>query len=240
MAASVRSVTANEFASGTSLSIDMPSGAQVGDVLVAVISWSTVTPTSINIDVTANWIVAPDRTVPESSTGNYGALIYRIVAAGDTGPWTVSWTNNSSGSWGCWCIKDVDADNPFMGSQVTLGTSASTTQTCPSVAPASPDGLMLCAFASDNAGAGNEQHYSTPTDMSENFDADNPAGFNPGANRASVAGFSQLLTASGATGTRTSTADFSTQWVGFSVVMRPIRSSTGRSALQAVNRSAVI
>lgn len=211
MAASVRSSFFDTSASVETIDLAMPAGAVLGDTLVATIGWSTAQPSS---PVYTGWEVLPNTVAPETQTGGPNALcIYRVVQSGDTGPWTVSWTTASSLSWDVICIQDGDTSNPFDGSD-NSNNAAATPHTTPSVSPSTSDGLMLAVFVSDAPGAGNVQQYSTPTDFSS-LHASSPT-----ANRATVAAFSKLLTASGATGTVSSTPDFTTNWIGYSIVMR--------------------
>jgi hypothetical protein len=196
----VASTSANDISGAVVLSV--PAVAAAGDLLVAQLvndgSSSAAPGFSLLLDTTA-------------TGGDFQGRIYqRVAQAGDAG--TAFSFPVSKGKAGGTLLVVRGAAGPIVAGEAA-GTATGTktsTLVAPSVDVGVPGSLLLSVYGLKNAG----RTFSTPTGMTQVFAF-------PAPKDVSQAGFSEVRTATGATGTRTSTASSSDENVSQSAVIRP-------------------
>lgn len=106
----------------------------------------------------------------------------------------------------------IDGDSTTLSVDGAAGSNGTNTTAhiCPSVSPAGADNLLICGAGESPFGSGS---YTWPGGMTEESDVSAA-----GASTASTA--TQLLTASGATGTRTATCTQTEDFCSFSITIR--------------------
>jgi hypothetical protein len=106
--------------------------------------------------------------------------------------------------------------------------TASTSHVCPSVSPVGSDDLLLCGAGMSPDAAGN---YTAPSGMTKESEVDV-------GTFSTAATFSQVLSASGATGTRTATSSVSQIWCSATIALRGVPTPAART--NVVNQAAII
>ena len=193
----VRELVAPAIGTGASLTATTGAGTAVGDLLVLIHGYdyyaatNMLTPTG----TAGTWTL---QCTGDGGTNRTHIKVWtRPVSSG--GAQTV--TVNSSGTNDATHFVNVYVLN---GSTLTLavdgaagqnGTGGGTSHDCPSVSPTGADDLLICA-----AGAGPDQNgdYTAPSGMTKQNELDNTP-------FSTMATFTQTLSASGATGTKSAT-----------------------------------
>lgn len=228
MGATFRAKNSGQIAaSSTSVTVNAPAGVVEGDLLIVVLATSNASPGAISA---TGWTVVPGTSNPKGSGAHASAIFYKVAEAGEASSWSFSWTTGTSGTWISAAYYDASM---FDGNGAENTGGPNTAHVAPSVSPNSTDGLLVCTFSGDNPGAGISGTYTPPASMTERADqAQNNGAY------CSLA--DEVLTAAGATGTRTATSSENQEFACFSVVLAGAKSRPVRLARQAVNRAAVI
>jgi hypothetical protein len=212
MAASVRAVSSVNFASATSVSVTKPTGTVENDVLVVAISFSANSLAAGPVTLPSGWAVVTGLTNPKTSGGNCALFAYKVAGGSEPSSYSFSWTDATSGAYGCWAVQDANTSSPIDAAAEFSEGTLETGHDGPTVSPAGTNSLLLVAACANNPGSGNTVSYTTPSGMTEDFDIG-------GTNRAGVGGFSLALSSSGATGTKTATCAHAIEYVAFSVAI---------------------
>ncbi|MBK8188816.1 MAG: hypothetical protein IPK79_00015 [Vampirovibrionales bacterium] len=205
-----------------SLSVTRPTGVVENDVLVAVVTWwaNTLTPPSgwTQIGTTQSWS-HPDGTV-------YARAYYRVAGASE--PSSYAWGLSATNDIACTIVaySNVDTTDPISASGAQTQTSASMTAPGVDAATTADMLIFLGAVGDDNAGS---RTATPPSGMTELADTTS------GTTWIKSYAAQQLLTASGATGTRTATLSASARNAGFLVSLRPTGTAGGDTEV-TVNR----
>lgn len=209
------------------LQLNVPSGIQVGDVLIAQVS--AVTTDTINDTITppSGWTeIRTDSmtvTVQQSRWYSYSyniiqGVYYRVVdgTEGSHYTWTTNFSGNAMGG-GITAFRGVDPSNPIDASGGQTNTS-SRTITAPSIT-ANATGDALIGLFSDDDG----QHtINVPNSMSQLYSQAQYSNYPTGL---SYAGGWETLGSSGATGTRDATISNRDNGIGQLVALRPINAA---------------
>lgn len=201
--ASLRSVATNE-ASGTSVTVNVPSGTVDGDVMIAQISWmsntvKTVTPpggwTLLETDVNSAFEQRTYVRVASSEPANYA--------------WTFSGTVRVEAGIGSFI--GVDNTTPIDVSNGQFN-SSSTSVTAPSVTTTVANALLVFC------GSGNGQGtYTPPSGMTEQWDDNTTIGTLDVSFEMAI----ETLGAAGATGTRVATLSGALGNIGQLIALKP-------------------
>ena len=205
-----------------SLAVARPTGVVQDDVLVAVATWwiQTITPPSgwTQIGATQSWS-HPDGTV-------YAAVYYRVAGASE--PANYAWGLNAVNDIAVTIVAydSVDTASPIAASGVQLQTSTSVT--APSVnAATTADMLVFLAAVGDNDAG--QKTLTPPGSMTELDDSTNATVW------IKAYAAHELLTASGATGTRTATISPALRNAAWLISLRPSSTAGGNTNI-SVNR----
>jgi hypothetical protein len=200
--------TSTGTASVGNITVTKPSGVVDGDFLIA-IAWSDdalVHPTA-----PAGWTAVG---TAQSVSGVGVGKVWTQVAASE--PASEVWTGSGSATSIVHVLACTGADTTGLDAGPTWANSAtaSTTRTAAAVSPAGADDLLIVSFASlvNNAGA---DGYTVPSGMTEQYDGGDAT--NP---YYSSALDTQILAASGSTGTRVSTATRSSKWQAVTLAVK--------------------
>lgn len=205
------SVVATSHASRTAgaVTLPVPTQTRAGDLLVVqVVHDGDSTP-------------APGFTLLQDvkGTANFQARIYqRVAAPGDAGTQASFAMSAGRGSGLLVVVRGAAA--PVSTDAAGTGDGNTASVRAPSVTASAPDVLLVSLFGQKQQGT----TFSTPAGMS-------PLVAEPGSAGTSDAAFSQQLTATGATGTRTSTASSSGHAIGQTLALRPAGSPAAAPTL---------
>ena len=195
-----------------SVTVNVPSGTQDGDVMIAFIS-STSTPAAHG----TGW---SDVIITQPRAGEDFGVFYR-VASSEPASYTWSW-GAGGGVGAIVTYRDVDFVAPIdvTGAAGTAETSG-TTITAPTITTLSAQALLVTAYSIRTAST-----FSTPTDMTERLD------YTDGAAAIALAIDDQIIAAAGATGTRATTTSATINWGrGVSLSLRINRTIQPTAAL---------
>ena len=210
-----------------SLSVNRPTGVVENDVLVAVVTWwtQTLTPPTgwTQIGSTQSWS-HPDGTL-------YARVYYRVAGASE--PSTYAWGLNATNDIACTIVaySNVDTADPIAANGAQTQTSAS--MTAPSVDAATTADMLLFlgAVGDDSAGT---RTVTPPSGMTELADTTN------GTTWIKSYAAHELLSASGATGTRTATISASARNAGFLVALRPSSTAGSNTSVSVSKPTGVV
>jgi hypothetical protein len=210
-----------------SLSVTRPTGVVENDVLIAIVTWwaNTLTPPSgwTQIGTTQSWS-HPDGTL-------YARAYYRVAGASE--PSSYAWGLSATNDIACTIVaySNVDTTDPIAASGAQTQTSASMTAPGVDAATAADMLVFLGAVGDTDAGI---RTATPPSGMTELADTTN------GTSWIKAYAAQQLLTASGATGTRTATLSASARNAGFLVSLRPTGTAGGDTEVTANRPTGVV
>lgn len=196
--------TANELAT---LTLTIPAGTAVGDVLVAAIA-RDLDGTTGTVTQPGGWTLLNEGDCPTATCTL--AVYYRVLAA-VPGSQTFTWTGNQKAAGAMFTFRGIDNTNPI---DVAAATSTGTTANpaSPAVTTTTYGTMVLRLF-----GAGPSLAFTPPAGPTEQWDA----GVAGGANDTQVRGYLAYQTqgAAGSTGTPTFTVA-TTRWRALTVALR--------------------
>lgn len=195
-----RSASSGNNAGGaTSLTINTPSGAAVGDVLIASIDMRIAATGSFTISTPSGWQpIGTDMTT--SVTKNFA--LYHVISSAPPSSYTfqlldggAAYSTKASG--GMIAYSGVDASNPI--NATTVGSYASNaTMNAPSITTTVPNAMIVALY-----GAATGTTATQGSSMIERFDDASTS--NGAASRTTSAGQDVLQASAGATGQKTMT-----------------------------------
>jgi hypothetical protein len=195
----------------------MPTGTVAGDLLLAEVT--SPFANDANFAAPGTWTLIGAKV----SAGSYETIrvLRRFVGAGD--PTTETWTiSGNPGIVNITAWRGVNATTPIEAFANTASWSGSTTTfTAPTVTATSSDATLVCLFGGNT---GSAITYSSIGTLTERI---------KGTNNKSGAIFSEALSASGATGTRSVTSSVSTGFAAFSVLLAPAAGDTTAPVLSS-------
>ena len=219
----VGTATSASIASGTSLTIDMPTGVVAGDVMIVNIAQrqdSSAAATS------AGWTLIKSGTLGGSS--RLGTILYRVAGASEAGPYTFTLTPSISqiaiGSIVAFSGVDQAAPVEAAGTSFVVG-NGSTTYSASGITTVSPNAavvmLGMSAYNSGTAPTASGWTTTSPGALVELYD-------NQAANGvyvASVGAAWAMKASAGATGNGTATLSASQRNGGYLIALRPFNAS---------------
>jgi len=205
----IQSFTTN-VGSGNSISINKPSGVQVGDLLF--MGFTFEKGTGVTITPPIDWILIA-RTDQSSNLGM--ATYYRLATSADAAvsAYTFSVTNTPKWSVGMVRITGFSPQNPIGSANGQSSASSSTSVTAPSVSSVPANALVLAFYTNKRAAT-----FTPPLSVTEIYDAPNTAGGEPSN---MMAFFTQ--TTAGNTTVRTATASITERWAAQQIVINPFQ-----------------
>lgn len=196
---------------GSRLSINVPAGTVVGDVMIAAIA---TTPSSVPITAPAGWTLI--RAVTQTTTtSNRVSTYYRVATAGEPASytWTLS-TTHAGAAGGIVSYSGVDTSNPV---DVSAGaaTASSLSHAAPSITPTVAGDMLVTVHAYASASS-----WTPPAGMTERVDMASRSANNAGV----TLEMNDLpLATTAATGTKTATAASNADTGGtVSIALRPL------------------
>jgi len=200
--------------SGTTCSIDKPSGVQSGDLLVVLCT----------TDGTGSGLIGPSGfTILHSESQNNEqttASWWKEAGGSEPGSYSVSWSGNERYVGSCIRISGADTDDPVDVSDSNLGSSG--TVTSPSVTTTVDNTLILRFHGMDDDDEGNDYSGDNPYGTIELY-----AYGSLGSSECSGACSYENQTSVGSTGTAAWTFSNSEGWAAFTVAIKPESSTTG-------------
>jgi MSHA biogenesis protein MshQ len=206
---------------GSRLSIPVPVGTVVGDVMVAAV---TVTASSVPITAPAGWIAIVSTTQSGATTSKL-ATFFRVATASEPASyaWTLS-TTHTGAAGGITSFSGVDTTNPVHLSAAQNSGTASVSQVAPGVTTTVANGMLVTAHELASSPYSTSASYLgawlPPSGMTEAVDERSRAG-------SSTSGIALemnylLLGAAGGTGTRSATAfSGSDNGASVTIVLKP-------------------
>ena len=211
---------ADNGSGATSLTINTPSGATVGDVLVVTLSYKPSNNPSKDMSNFSGW-TCPHQT--NSSTVLWVVTCYRVLTATPPSSYNFEFRYfetsitpySTRAAGGMVALSGVNTANPLNKSQARTNTS-NTTLTAPSVTTTVPNAMIYtgygtAVFTSVTAGSG----------MTERFDIASSGGGNNSV-KVTAAGQTALQASAGASGTKTMTAANAAVNIGHTLAFAPI------------------
>ncbi|MFC5996960.1 hypothetical protein ACFQE5_22370 [Pseudonocardia hispaniensis] len=207
MAIAVRA-TSTQWGEGvSSVNVTKPTGTTSGDLLVAVQFCDYSASTGSAMTAPAGWTQAGSTaSTPGGSFHPVGKVWYKVAGGSEPSSYTFGSSSSSSSVISVLALSGADTSTPIRVVPSWSTGSAGTSHVAPSIPVGSgqADGdLLLCAAASDYYDSGRGNSYSPPSGMTERTDISAQFTYT------SVA--SLALTGTGATGTKTFTANRSSQ-----------------------------
>lgn len=194
--------TSATLSATTAWTISKPAGVENNDFLLVMMMGGSAETVS---SAPAGWTLLLDQAFSTQSL-----RVYWKIAASEGASWTWTLSANSTGGMQCHVFRGGLLPDPIVTSD--YATSVTSTLTAPSIAPATPQDMLVCVFAARLSGAGSA---TTPSGMIEQADTSY-------ANLRLIAVDTEQLASSAATGARTSTiTNFTTSGIGFSLLLRP-------------------
>ncbi len=208
--AQITQVGTSQTATGTNtVTINKPAGLQVGDVMLATISYNE-TSNNIDLDVaptSTGWTLIQDVSLDIDGGDDEwrGAVFYKVAVASDLTAtnYLFDLDDDTDGAVGAIvAFTGVDASMPFDVAPGTLNVTNSTTITANSITTTSPNTaiIMLAAISDNNTVTDNSWTTTSPGALTELFDANTPT-----ANQSQVAGAWAIKATTGVTGNGTAT-----------------------------------
>jgi hypothetical protein len=214
-AISYRSGTSNILTvAGTTLTLSKPSGVEPADLLLAEVSVEG--GTGVTITAPSGWTL-----VRRDDNGtNLAQAIYRhVVAAGDPTSW--DWTFGSHfASGGIVAYSGVNTTTPIDTSSESENGTSNSTVVAPAITTSAANELLVVFYGMEH-----NKNFSTPTNMTERYDAFNAQS---GASTGSAAD-DETRASAGSTGTRTSTATGAGFWIAQSIALKLTNDATAPS-----------
>ncbi|HET9442281.1 MAG TPA: RHS repeat-associated core domain-containing protein, partial [Acidimicrobiales bacterium] len=201
---------------GLSLALAVPTTAQVGDVVVAQLTVGG--GTGVTITPPAGWsALDPAGNANASGTTVRAAVFTKVVAAGEPGQYTWSFSTLAQASGGMAAYGGVDATAPVEAWSVTAGSG--TTLTAASVSPARPATRLLATY-----GVGSNAALASGPAGMDLLWSTTSTGLLGTPTR--LGGYEQALAGAGPTGDRTATAASAVASVNHLVALRPATVTT--------------
>ena len=213
----VDSATTVNSASGASVVVSRPAGAQVGDLLVAQVAFHTHSFVG-TITAPAGWTTVR---VDDDSNHEMQGVFWKFVSGSE--PATYTFTNTTAdtgreGSGGIVAYDGVDTVSPIDAHGATVYPTGGTSITAPSLNTTVP-GTRLLTLVGQRANG----PVTPPTGMTERFEVTS-------SNQNLVELSDQAIAAAGTTGTRTATSADNGSSVAQSVALRPLQVTSVGSA----------
>ena len=221
---------------GTSVVVTKPAGTALNDVLVSVV---TVRGSSQTINVPTGWNVVTG--LSSTAGGNLNQRVFYLVAgASEPASYTFSWTVIERGSASILAYRNVDTTTPIdstVGAQIS---AASTSIVAPSISTTLVNEMLIGFFGDAHSGA----TFTTPTGMTNIFGAGTEPGSGSGPNGVRTLIAEQLLTATGASGSRTATSSQNVANIGHMLALLPravvVTAPSGFNAFETTTTASAI
>lgn len=208
----------------TSLSVNKPAGATVGDVLI-VTQWMTLktTASAANMTAPAGWTqVGTTQTVTDATFGMFGKIWKRTVDGSEGTSFAFGFDSLGDGSGldcECWQTGTFNANSFFSAGPTWGGQAASVTaMVAPSVTPTVANTMLVskaAAYVFNNTNS-----FTPPTGMTEDIDV------LATGNYMSFTSASLALAAAAASGTETFTATRASYYASVSYAVAPLSTTT--------------
>jgi len=194
----------------TTLTVQKPTNAQTGDLLIVCIMAHHLTTQAITINTPSGWTAIQETDILGSSRSHMGTY-WKILEAGETSwDWTEANGKNVDACLACLAYYGHDQSNPICASSEVAEDDGDNQVTGTGI-NMSRDGILLGHFASSSA---SPVTWTPPSGMTERIDQ--------ATNRPSYRDASQEVceevVGSGATGSRTATASNSMNYAGAHMV----------------------
>lgn len=193
------------------LTIDVPAGTAVGDVLIAQIAKDNSTTT---LPTPAGWTkFADDVMSGTAANGTRQAIYYKVVAAPADATGSVTWNHggNLDSAGAIWTYRGLDTSNPIDAYSGNSDTGNTTSLVATGITTTAADEVLL-AFYAVNA---SNRNFTAPAGFTERYeqrDADNVM---------EIMGADGLQASAGATGDKTATLNNNvSRWVAHLVALR--------------------
>lgn len=190
-------------AAGTTVVLNTAAGTAVDDILVAIQHSDFYDVANLDPPTPGTWtqIATADLGVDE----HHQRAWWRVVtSAGQNGVTFAPIVDEDVGAY-LYRLRGADTTTPIDGAAGNAGTPGSFSHVAPSVSPTTADALLICTW-----GAGNGAYTAVPASMTQRGNVD-------GAPFFEMIAADEVLTSSGATGTRTATFDAEFTWVALSI-----------------------
>ncbi len=201
-----RSADSASIASGTtSWVVNKPSGALQDDIVIYIISTQDVG----TITLPSGFVTISG---PTDWQGTRRVLFcYKVLGAGEPSTYTFTMSVSTAGTWGAVAFSGINTSSPISATGTfTFNSTGSTSMTASSVSPADTDTMLVMLGVTNSNGS------MTPAGgMTERVDIVNTSAFN----LSFIA--SELLSASGSTGSRVATISTSSQSVAGLIALKP-------------------
>lgn len=207
------STSASQATGTTSWVITKPSGSVQDDIVLVTISLQntyaiTVPSGFISISGPTDW--QGTRRVQ---------FFYKILGASEGASWTFTIATATSGSWQASSFSGIDLVNPINASGFQFNNASTTSMSAPSISPTVTNTMLVLMGVANSSGT-----TTPPSGMTERADVANATAFNLSYLS------SELLTSSGATGTRVATNSGSSYSVAGLVALKPGTVSSGSTS----------
>lgn len=198
----VAATSGDNLAGATStMIISVPAGVVNGDIMLVGMTIRDNNPTWA---AQAGWT---SLRIDNEGTQSAQAIYYRI-ASSEPASYTFNLPSSGKASGGIMAFRGVNTSSPIDVSGGQGNTGANVNCDAPSVSTTGANDMLVGFFGTTFEGA----TFTPPTGMTEAFDHPSGAGFNNSG--CSTEGAYQLLSSSGATGTRTAVSDQSRPSIG--------------------------
>ncbi|MDP8903732.1 MAG: hypothetical protein M3N29_00185 [Chloroflexota bacterium] len=194
--------TSTANSSGPGLTVSTPAGLQAGDVMIA----QVVARASGTISAPEGWTAI--RATELSGTVNQ-ATFWRLAGSSEPGSYTFTTPGTARNAVGIVAYSGVHASTPINAHNAAAGIG--TTATAPSVTTTVANTRLLTLFMI------RQVNGSTPDGMNVLWKVASAGG----AGAATADGYDQVIAASGATGSRSSSWTGSVDWIAHSIALRP-------------------
>lgn len=195
-------VQTNSSTSTASFSIDTPTNAASGDLLIMVIATGAT-----KTQAASGWTSVA---TVHNSGSNFEIECWRRLHDGSSSSYTTTWTGNTSAVGTIARVTGADTSSPIdVSATYDSATTSSTAHTAPSVTTTVADTLLINAYTTNAA-----RTWTPASSQTEVSDV------NPGSSLG--AEVTKLdVAATGATGDKTSTCSSTCRWASISVAIKP-------------------
>lgn len=197
--------TVNE-SSITTFTVTMPGSVASGDLLIACISGGHDNP----ITAPAGWT----RLVDDYVGFVGGAVFYRVSGGSEPGTYNWSFPNAQRGNAIVTRISGVDTSDPIDAWTASASNGNTTSPVCPTAIAFESNDLLVCGAV---GGWGMGASFTPPGSVTERADTTNAAGGDQGS---CMCMGTEVLSASGATGTRTWTCSAGLNQFNYTILIR--------------------
>lgn len=203
------SAGATAATTATSVSINKPSGVQPGHFMIAFV---TVADTSGSNSFTApsGWTLITQLSV-QGSTNTRTAVYYKFATTNLDQTYTWTYPSTGGASVVLMVLRNINVSTPADASATQSNSTNTTSAIAPSVTAVAANDVLLCAWAISLASV-----VTAPVSMNHVTSAQTQLG----GDRGTVAA-AEILSAAGATGTRTATLATARRSIGVSVAVKP-------------------